>query len=52
MSGNPEEYAAPGLILEKTPLIGFTPDDYPLKAFTPEFVMPGDTTIINGVTFT
>lgn len=52
MSGDPEEYAAQELVLSTTPMIGFTPDAYPLRAFTPEFVMPGDTTPINGVTFT
>ena len=51
MSGDPEEYAALGLVLDTTPVIGFTPDDYPLKAFTPEFVLPGDKTTLNGVDF-
>ena len=49
---DPEEYAALGLVLEKTPVIGFSPTDYPLRAFTDEFVKPSDTTVINGVTFT
>lgn len=52
MSGDPEEFAAQELILSTTPVIGFTPDDYPLKAFTEEFVLPSDTTVINGETFT
>jgi hypothetical protein len=52
MSGDPEEYAAAELVLDTTPLIGFTPSGYPLRAFTPEFVLPSDTTEINGVTFT
>lgn len=52
MSGNPEEYAALGLILDTTPVIGFTPADYPLRAFTPDFVLPGDVTQLNGVPFT
>lgn len=52
MSGDPEEYAAQELILETTPVVGFSPNDYPLRAFTPEFVLPGDTTIINDVIFT
>lgn len=52
MSGDPEEFAAQELILETTPVIGFTPNDYPLRAFTEEFVLPGDTTVINAVTFT
>lgn len=52
MSGDPEEFAAQELILETTPVVGFTPNDYPLRAFTPEFVLPGDSTVINDVTFT
>lgn len=52
MTGDPEEYAANNLIVSTTPLVGFTPSVYPLRAFTTEFVMPGDTTPINGVTFT
>jgi hypothetical protein len=52
MSGDPVQYAALGLVLDTTPVIGFTPNGYPLKAFTPEFVLPGDTTPINGVPFT
>lgn len=52
MSGDPEQYAALGLVLETTPMVGFTPTDYPLPAFTPSFLLPGDTTLINGVIFT
>lgn len=52
MSGDPEEFAAQELNIVTTPVIGFTPHDYPLKAFTPEFVLPGDTTVLNDVTFT
>lgn len=52
MSGDPEEFAAQELILETTPVVGFTPEDYPLRAFTPEFVLPGDKTVINSVDFT
>jgi hypothetical protein len=52
MSGDPVQYAALGLILETTPVVGFTPTDYPLPAFTPDFLLPGDTTPINGVVFT
>lgn len=52
MSGDPEQYAAMGLVLETTPVIGFSPTQYPLPAFTPSFLLPGDTTPINGVTFT
>src|SRR5665811_154029 len=52
MTGDPEQYAALGLVLETTPVVGFTPAVYPLRAYTPEFVLPGDTTPINGVPFT
>jgi hypothetical protein len=52
MSGDPEQYAALGLVLDTTPVIGFTTDDYPLRAYTPEFVLPGDGTVLNGVPFT
>ena len=52
MTGDPEQYAALGLVLETTPVVGFTPSVYPLRAYTPEFVLPGDTAPINGVTFT
>ena len=52
MTGDPEQYAALGLVLETTPVVGFTPTDYPLPAFTPDFLLPGDTTPINGVSFT
>lgn len=52
MTGDPEEYAAQSLVVSTTPLIGFTPTVYPLKAFTDAFVMMGDTTEINGEPFT
>ena len=52
MTGDPEQYAALGLVLETTPVVGFSPSSYPLKAYTPEFVLPSDVTVINGVTFT
>lgn len=52
MSGDPEEFAAQELILDTTPVVGFTPATYPLRAYTPEFVMPGDQTVINNVLFT
>lgn len=51
-SGDPVQYAAAGLVVETMPLVDFTPAAYPLRAFTPEFVMLGDTTPINGETFT
>jgi len=52
VKGTPQEYAAAGLVLTSGPTVLFTPTDYPLSAFTPEFVLPGDTTVINDVTFT
>jgi len=51
-SGDPEEYAAASLIVSTTPCVNFTPTAYPLKAYTTEFVMPGDTIPFNGETFT
>lgn len=51
-TGDPEEYAANNLIVSTTPLVGFTPTAYPLKAFTDEFVLPGDTIQLNGEGFT
>lgn len=51
-SGDPEQYAAMGLVLEKTPLFVFAPQPYPLRLFTPEMVQPGDTVVFNGTTYT
>lgn len=50
--GNPQRYAALELILSTMPTLLFTPTSYGLRAFTAEFVMPGDTVVWNGVTFT
>ena len=52
VAGDPQEYEAMGLTLSSGPTVLFTPHAYPLRAFTSEFVLPGDTTEINGVTFT
>lgn len=52
VAGDPQEYTDAGLIRTSSPTVLFTPTSYPLRAFTPEFVLPGDTTVINGVTFT
>lgn len=52
VKGTPQEYEAAGLVLKSAPTVLFTPSQYPLRAFTPEFVLPGDTTVINDVTFT
>lgn len=52
VKGDPQEYIAQGLTLMSGPTVLFTPDTYPLRVYTAEFVLPGDTTEINGVTFT
>lgn len=49
--GDPARYLALNLILAQAPTIFFTPHTN-LRAWTPEFVMPGDTTVLNGITFT
>lgn len=50
--GKSQEYEAAGLTRIAGPTILFTPSAYPLRAYTEEFVLPGDTTAINSVTFT
>lgn len=50
--GNPQRYRELGLLLSTMPTLLFTPNGYPLKAFTPEFVLPGDVTTLNGVVMT
>lgn len=52
VAGDPQQYAAEGLVLSTMPCVLFTPTDYLLKAYTPEFVLPGDRVTINGVVFT
>jgi hypothetical protein len=52
VKGTPQEYETAGLVLTSMPTILFTPSAYPLRAFTPEFVLPGDTVVINLTTFT
>ena len=52
VQGTPQEYEAAGLTRTAGPTLLFTPTDYPLRAFTPEFVLPGDTAEIDGMTFT
>lgn len=51
VTGNPQEYAAMELSMTSGPTVLFTPDAYPLRAYTPEFVLPGDVTAINGINF-
>lgn len=41
--GNPQRYAALGLVLSTMPTLFFTPDTYPLAANGSAFVLPGDT---------
>ena len=41
VTGEPQEYEAAGLTLKRGPPVLFTPNDYPLRAFTSEFVLPG-----------
>lgn len=49
VGADPERYAALGLSLETMPTLFVIPDVYPLKAFTAEFILPGDRTTWNGV---
>ncbi len=49
--GDPLRYQALNLIPSQAPTIFFTPSTN-LRAWTPEFVMLGDTTVLNGITFT
>jgi len=50
--GNPQRYRDLGLTLSTMPTLLFTPTSYNLRAFTDEFVMPGDTVDWCGVTYT
>ena len=52
ISGDPQQFAALGLVQEQSAIIGFTPTSYPLAILTDNFVRPGDTTTINGVQMT
>ena len=52
VKGNPERYAALGLILTTMPTLVFTPTSYNLKAFSSDFVLPGDTVVWNSATYT
>lgn len=52
VEGDPDQYAAEELVPSINPCVLFAPTAYPLKAFTPEFVMPGDVASLNGVNFT
>lgn len=50
--GNPERYRALGLALTKSPTLFFSPTEYGLRAFSSDFVQPGDTCSWAGQTFT
>lgn len=50
--GDAQRYKALGLVESVAPCILFTPSSYPLKAFTDEFVQPGDTVDLLGTTYT
>lgn len=41
--GEPQRYAALGLSLQTMPTLLIAPDDYELEAWSPDFIMPGDT---------
>ena len=51
MSGDPVQFRAEGLVLGVDFVIGFTPTTYALRAYTADFVLPGDTVLLNGTTF-
>lgn len=48
---NLQRYQALGLALSTSLTLLFTPDDYELKAFTTDFVQPGDTVEWNDATY-
>jgi hypothetical protein len=50
MSGDPVQFKALELVFGVDFVIGFTPTTYALRAYTSDFVLPGDTTVINGAT--
>lgn len=50
--GKPERYRALSLDLSTMPTLLFTPDSYPLLAFTSESVQPGDKCTWNGEAYT
>lgn len=52
VKGAPQEYAVAGLTQILGPTVLFTPTTYPLAAYTTAFVLPGDTTEINGTVLT
>lgn len=52
MRGSPQRYAALGLNLTTMPTLFFTPNDYELRAYSDDFVLPGDSLEWNDVTYT
>lgn len=50
--GKPLTYQRLGLVESAAPTILFSPTLYTLHAWTPEFVLPGDTIVVDGVTLT
>jgi hypothetical protein len=52
VKGDPERYAAKGLVLQNTLTLLFCPTLYGYHAYTPEFILPGDVVQWNGVNLT
>ncbi|MBK8006752.1 MAG: hypothetical protein IPK12_23470 [Gemmatimonadetes bacterium] len=52
VKGDVQRYKSLGLVESVAPCVLFTPASYPLKAFTDEFVQPGDTVDLLGTTYT
>lgn len=51
VKGDPRRYEADGLTLSTMPTLFFTPTSYALRAFTDEFVKPGDTVVWQTTTY-
>lgn len=49
--GNPQRYQAKGLEISTMPTLFWTPATYGLRAFTPDCVLPGDTVVWAGITY-
>jgi len=52
VKADPQRYQAQGLSVSTMPTLLFTPTSYNLKAYTDEFVAPGDTVPWNSETYT
>lgn len=50
--GDPQRYRALELSMSTALTLFFTPTVYALRAFTTDFVQPGDTTTLNGLAMT